>query len=152
MGACLQGVVGPRDTMSLCSLLLEPWGQESGSLPKGWCDGGPPPQESLRAYAANVYTTVVEQLMLQKQRRFIAVEQEYFRLWWDGIASYRQKRQVPPPTGASRGRVGCQGLCGLKLKPRHTGRFPGLLPQVWAQTLPPGQVGGFFVCFLLFFL
>eukprot|EP00071_Canis_lupus_P039180 XP_022272737.1 epididymis-specific alpha-mannosidase isoform X5 [Canis lupus familiaris] len=51
-------------------------------------------QESLRAYAANVYTTVVEQLMLQKQRRFIAVEQEYFRLWWDGIASYRQKRQV----------------------------------------------------------
>eukprot|EP00071_Canis_lupus_P039188 XP_022272745.1 epididymis-specific alpha-mannosidase-like isoform X1 [Canis lupus familiaris] len=32
--------------------------------------------------------------MLQKQRRFIAVEQEYFRLWWDGIASYRQKRQV----------------------------------------------------------
>ncbi|KAM8957769.1 LOW QUALITY PROTEIN: epididymis-specific alpha-mannosidase-like [Lycaon pictus] len=51
-------------------------------------------QESLRAYAANVYTTVVEQLMLQKQRRFIAVEQEYFQLWWDGIASYRQKRQV----------------------------------------------------------
>ncbi|CAD7676013.1 unnamed protein product [Nyctereutes procyonoides] len=41
--------------------------------------------------------------MLQKQRRFIAVEQEYFRLWWDGIASYRQKRQDPrlqgPPGG-----------------------------------------------------
>nr|XP_035960565.1 epididymis-specific alpha-mannosidase [Halichoerus grypus] len=51
-------------------------------------------QESLRAYAANVYTSVVEELMLQNHRRFIAVEQEYFRLWWDGIASDRQKRQV----------------------------------------------------------
>uniref|UniRef100_UPI00063C1023 epididymis-specific alpha-mannosidase-like n=1 Tax=Odobenus rosmarus divergens TaxID=9708 RepID=UPI00063C1023 len=51
-------------------------------------------QESPRAYAANVYTSVVEELMLQKHRRFIAVEQEYFRLWWDGIASDRQKRQV----------------------------------------------------------
>ena len=48
------------------------------------------------------------------------------------------------------GEGGVPGLCGLKLRPRHTGRFPGLLPQVWAQTLPPGQVGGFFVCFLLF--
>ncbi|XP_048067907.1 epididymis-specific alpha-mannosidase-like [Ursus arctos] len=51
-------------------------------------------QESLRAYAANVYTSVVEELTLRKHRRFIAVEQEYFRLWWDGIASDRQKRQV----------------------------------------------------------
>ncbi|XP_059228156.1 epididymis-specific alpha-mannosidase-like [Mustela nigripes] len=51
-------------------------------------------QESPWAYAANVYTSVVQELMLQKHRRFIAVEQEYFRLWWDGIASDRQKRQV----------------------------------------------------------
>ncbi|CAK7294565.1 Epididymis-specific alpha-mannosidase [Vulpes lagopus] len=49
---------------------------------------------SLWAYAANVYTTVVEQLMLQKQRRFIAVEQEYFRLWWEGIASYSRNARV----------------------------------------------------------
>ncbi|XP_004396300.1 PREDICTED: epididymis-specific alpha-mannosidase [Odobenus rosmarus divergens] len=55
-------------------------------------------QESLRAYAANVYTSVVEELMLQKHRRFIAVEQEYFRLWWDGIASDRQKHQVETDT------------------------------------------------------
>ncbi|XP_032708474.1 epididymis-specific alpha-mannosidase-like [Lontra canadensis] len=53
-------------------------------------------QESPWAYVANVYTSVVQELMLQKHRRFIAVEQEYFRLWWDGIASDRQKRQLPP--------------------------------------------------------
>ncbi|XP_059228113.1 epididymis-specific alpha-mannosidase-like [Mustela nigripes] len=51
-------------------------------------------QESLQAYASNVYTSVVQELMLQEHRCFIAVEQEYFRLWWDGIASDRQKHQV----------------------------------------------------------
>ncbi|KAB1281871.1 Epididymis-specific alpha-mannosidase, partial [Camelus dromedarius] len=51
-------------------------------------------QESMRAYVANVYTSVVEELTLKKQRRFIAVEQEFFRLWWDGIASHKQRRQV----------------------------------------------------------
>lgn len=46
------------------------------------------------AYAANVYTTVVEELVRGEQRRFIAVEQEFFRLWWDGVASEQQKHQV----------------------------------------------------------
>ncbi|KAB0354566.1 hypothetical protein FD755_023104 [Muntiacus reevesi] len=44
-------------------------------------------QESMQAYVTNVYNTVVEELTLEKKRRFIAVEQEYFRLWWDGVAS-----------------------------------------------------------------
>lgn len=48
----------------------------------------------MRAYAANVYTTVVEELVRGRQRRFIAVEQEFFRLWWDGVASEQQKQQV----------------------------------------------------------
>ncbi|XP_004847379.1 epididymis-specific alpha-mannosidase isoform X2 [Heterocephalus glaber] len=51
-------------------------------------------QESMRAYAANVYTTVVKELALGQQRRFIAVEQEFFRLWWDRVASEQQKQQV----------------------------------------------------------
>ncbi|XP_058403612.1 epididymis-specific alpha-mannosidase [Diceros bicornis minor] len=51
-------------------------------------------QESMVAYAANVYTSVVEELARKEQRRFIAVEQEFFRLWWDGIASEKQKHQV----------------------------------------------------------
>uniref|UniRef100_G1RM65 Alpha-mannosidase n=1 Tax=Nomascus leucogenys TaxID=61853 RepID=G1RM65_NOMLE len=48
----------------------------------------------MRAYAANVYTSVVEELARGQQRRFIAVEQEFFRLWWDGVASDQQKHQV----------------------------------------------------------
>ncbi|XP_071600090.1 epididymis-specific alpha-mannosidase isoform X2 [Heliangelus exortis] len=51
-------------------------------------------QESMKAYAANVYTSVVEELGRGKQRRFIAVEQEFFRLWWDEVATARQKQQV----------------------------------------------------------
>ncbi|XP_028614068.1 epididymis-specific alpha-mannosidase isoform X3 [Grammomys surdaster] len=51
-------------------------------------------QESMRAYAANVYTTVVAELIRGERRRFIAVEQEFFRLWWDGVASEQQKQQV----------------------------------------------------------
>ncbi|XP_008571326.1 PREDICTED: epididymis-specific alpha-mannosidase [Galeopterus variegatus] len=51
-------------------------------------------RESMRAYAANVYNSVVEELTRGEQRRFIAVEQEFFRLWWDGVASNQQKRQV----------------------------------------------------------
>lgn len=48
----------------------------------------------MRAYAANVYTTVVAELTRGQHRRFIAVEQEFFRLWWDGVASEKQKLQV----------------------------------------------------------
>ncbi|XP_054578410.1 epididymis-specific alpha-mannosidase [Eptesicus fuscus] len=51
-------------------------------------------QESMRVYAASVYTTVVRELALGEHRRFIAVEQEYFRLWWDQMASRTQKLQV----------------------------------------------------------
>ncbi|XP_059131017.1 epididymis-specific alpha-mannosidase [Peromyscus eremicus] len=51
-------------------------------------------QESMRSYAANVYTTVVAELTRGQHRRFIAVEQEFFRLWWDGVASEQQKHQV----------------------------------------------------------
>ena len=58
-----------------------------------------PPQESMQAYVTNVYNSVVEALTLKKKRRFIAVEQEYFRLWWDGVASDWQKRKVTLPSG-----------------------------------------------------
>ncbi|XP_037685271.1 epididymis-specific alpha-mannosidase isoform X2 [Choloepus didactylus] len=51
-------------------------------------------QESMRAYAANVYSSVVAELARGRQRRFIAVEQEFFRLWWGDVASEQQKRQV----------------------------------------------------------
>jgi len=51
----------------------------------------------MHAYAANVYTSVVEELMKGKQRKFIAVEQEFFRLWWDAIATDTHKRQVSCP-------------------------------------------------------
>lgn len=53
----------------------------------------------MHAYVANVYTSVVEALMRSTKRRFIAVEQEYFRLWWNGVAFGKQKQQVPLPTG-----------------------------------------------------
>ncbi|KAM7243441.1 hypothetical protein CapIbe_005935 [Capra ibex] len=48
----------------------------------------------MQAYVTNVYNSVVEALTLEKKRKFIAVEQEYFRLWWDGVASDGQKGQV----------------------------------------------------------
>uniref|UniRef100_A0A4W3GEM5 Alpha-mannosidase n=1 Tax=Callorhinchus milii TaxID=7868 RepID=A0A4W3GEM5_CALMI len=48
----------------------------------------------MHAYAANVYTTVVEELIKGKQRKFIAVEQEFFRLWWNDVATSTQKKQV----------------------------------------------------------
>lgn len=51
-------------------------------------------QESMHAYAANVYSTVTEELSKAKHRRFIAVEQEFFRLWWDTVATDSQRKQV----------------------------------------------------------
>uniref|UniRef100_A0A1A8QSZ3 Alpha-mannosidase n=2 Tax=Nothobranchius rachovii TaxID=451742 RepID=A0A1A8QSZ3_9TELE len=51
-------------------------------------------QESMHAYAANVYTSVTQELSKYKDRRFIAVEQEFFRLWWDTVASDSLKKQV----------------------------------------------------------
>ncbi|XP_041468534.1 epididymis-specific alpha-mannosidase-like [Lytechinus variegatus] len=51
-------------------------------------------QESMHAYAANVYTTVIAELARNPARRFIAVEQEFFRLWWDGVATENQKSQA----------------------------------------------------------
>ncbi|XP_020793489.2 epididymis-specific alpha-mannosidase [Boleophthalmus pectinirostris] len=51
-------------------------------------------QESMHAYAANVYSSVTEELSKVKDRRFIVVEQEFFRLWWDTVATDSQKKQV----------------------------------------------------------
>lgn len=48
----------------------------------------------MHAYAASVYTTVTEELSKAKDRRFIAVEQEFFRLWWDTVATNTHKKQV----------------------------------------------------------
>lgn len=48
----------------------------------------------MHAYASNVYTTVVEELSRVKSRKFIAVEQEFFRLWWNTTASQWHKKQV----------------------------------------------------------
>ena len=45
--------------------------------------------------------THIKKHILEK-RRFIAVEQEYFRLWWDGVASDGQKSQVMLPSGDPR--------------------------------------------------
>ncbi|XP_010886297.2 epididymis-specific alpha-mannosidase [Esox lucius] len=51
-------------------------------------------QESMHAYAGNVYTSVTEELTRNKQRKFIAVEQEFFRLWWDSVATDKHRQQV----------------------------------------------------------
>ncbi|XP_070647862.1 epididymis-specific alpha-mannosidase-like isoform X2 [Bos indicus] len=51
-------------------------------------------QGSTQAYVTTVYTSVVEDLTRNKQHRFIIVDQEFFRLWWDGVASAKQKVQV----------------------------------------------------------
>ncbi|XP_006629735.3 epididymis-specific alpha-mannosidase [Lepisosteus oculatus] len=50
-------------------------------------------QESMHAYAANVYTSVTEELTKERHRKFIAVEQEFFRLWWDSVATEQHKKQ-----------------------------------------------------------
>uniref|UniRef100_A0A4W2HU61 Glycoside hydrolase family 38 central domain-containing protein n=1 Tax=Bos indicus x Bos taurus TaxID=30522 RepID=A0A4W2HU61_BOBOX len=49
---------------------------------------------NTQAYVTTVYTSVVEDLTRNKQHRFIIVDQEFFRLWWDGVASAKQKVQV----------------------------------------------------------
>lgn len=51
-------------------------------------------QESMHAYASNMYSSVVEELSRVKSRKFIAVEQEFFRLWWYNVASDWHKKQV----------------------------------------------------------
>ncbi|XP_029447387.1 epididymis-specific alpha-mannosidase isoform X2 [Rhinatrema bivittatum] len=51
-------------------------------------------QESMRAYAANVYSSVVEELVKGQHHKFSVVEQEFFRLWWDMVATDTQKQQV----------------------------------------------------------
>ncbi|KAL0970464.1 hypothetical protein UPYG_G00242320 [Umbra pygmaea] len=51
-------------------------------------------KESMHAYAANVYSSVTEELSLNKHRKFIAVEQEFFRLWWGSVATDKHKHQV----------------------------------------------------------
>lgn len=54
----------------------------------------------MHAYAANVYTSVTEELSKAEDRRFIAVEQEFFRLWWDTVATDSHKRQVRTRNGS----------------------------------------------------
>ncbi|KAJ8008058.1 hypothetical protein DPEC_G00100830 [Dallia pectoralis] len=51
-------------------------------------------QESMHAYAENVYSSVTEELTRNKLRKFIAVEQEFFRLWWDAVATDKHRQQV----------------------------------------------------------
>ncbi|XP_070314251.1 epididymis-specific alpha-mannosidase-like [Odocoileus virginianus] len=51
-------------------------------------------QESMQAYVTDIYASVVEDLTHNEQHRFIIVDQEFFRLWWDGVASAKQKLQV----------------------------------------------------------
>jgi len=48
----------------------------------------------MHAYGSNVYSSVVEELSRVKSRKFIAVEQEFFRLWWVNVASDWHKKQV----------------------------------------------------------
>ncbi|KAI4585492.1 hypothetical protein MJG53_005726 [Ovis ammon polii x Ovis aries] len=55
---------------------------------------GPGQMESMQAYVTKVHTSVVEELTRNKQHRFIIVDQEFFRLWWDGVTSAKQKLQV----------------------------------------------------------
>ncbi|KAB0354502.1 hypothetical protein FD755_023040 [Muntiacus reevesi] len=62
-----------------------------GANPSGIPDGA---GESMQAYVTDVYASVVEDLTCNEQHRFIIVDQEFFRLWWDGVASAKQKLQV----------------------------------------------------------
>ncbi|XP_022080688.1 epididymis-specific alpha-mannosidase-like isoform X2 [Acanthaster planci] len=64
------------------------------SCPKYKLQGHFSHKESMEAYAADVYTTVVANLVKDSKRRFIAVEQEFFRLWWTTVASDTQKKQT----------------------------------------------------------
>ncbi|KAI4542760.1 hypothetical protein MG293_006886 [Ovis ammon polii] len=48
----------------------------------------------MQAYVTKVHTSVVEELTRNKQHRFIILDQEFLRLWWDGVASAKQKLQV----------------------------------------------------------
>ena len=41
---------------------------------------------------------MVEDLTRNEQHMFIIVDQELFRLWWDGVASAKQKLQVTLPS------------------------------------------------------
>lgn len=84
-------------------------GQGPGTLGHRAPHGGPP-QENMRAYVASVHTTVVQELTRRKDRRFVLAEQEYFRLWWDGIASEMQKKQV---TDSEASLVPVEGRVGL---------------------------------------
>lgn len=52
----------------------------------------------MQAYVTDVYASVVEDLTRNEQHRFIIVDQEFFRLWWDGVASAKQKLQVTLPS------------------------------------------------------
>ncbi|XP_064142301.1 epididymis-specific alpha-mannosidase isoform X2 [Loxodonta africana] len=94
--------MGPLRWLLVLLALLRPQGVRAGGpirafvVPHSHMDVGwvYTVQESMRAYAANVYTSVVEELTRRPQRTFIAVEQQFFRLWWSHVASDEQRRQV----------------------------------------------------------
>lgn len=46
----------------------------------------------MQAYVTKVHTSVVEELTRNKQHRFIILDQEFFRLWWDGVTSVAKLR------------------------------------------------------------
>lgn len=52
----------------------------------------------MQAHVTDVYASVVEDLTCNEQHRFIIVDQEFFRLWWDDVASAKQKLQVTLPS------------------------------------------------------
>ncbi|XP_053314235.1 epididymis-specific alpha-mannosidase [Spea bombifrons] len=83
---CLWGAVSPQ-TADPIQVFVVP----HSHMDVGWVYTV---QESMHAYASNVYKSVVEELWKAKRRKFIVVEQEFFRLWWDTVADELQKRQV----------------------------------------------------------
>ncbi|XP_055988674.1 epididymis-specific alpha-mannosidase-like [Sorex fumeus] len=52
-----------------------------------------PAQDDMATYL-DIYSSAVTALMQAPERRFIVAEQEYFRLWWDNVATAKEKDQV----------------------------------------------------------
>ncbi|XP_054995952.1 epididymis-specific alpha-mannosidase [Sorex araneus] len=50
-------------------------------------------QDDMETYL-DIYSSVVKALMEVPERKFIVVEQEYFRQWWDNLATAEEKDQV----------------------------------------------------------
>lgn len=70
----------------------------------------------MQAYAASTHTTVAQALTHRKHRHFVLAEQEYFRLWWDGVASHTQKRQVTDSVGGDGREMGRACTCPHRVR------------------------------------